>query len=76
MASSERPGDRDDAVPPDPEDPDPSGPETQDQDDGSRSRGPAEPDRGSASRRHRVRVVGECLYWLIRLLLDLYGNGG
>lgn len=39
-------------------------------------RGPEEPDRGSAPRRGRVRVVGVCLYWLVRLMLDLYDNGG
>lgn len=77
MASSERPSGGDDAVPPDPQDPDPAGPEPVDRDDGTPGRGPAEPDRGNASRGRRVRVVGECLYWLIRLLLDdLYGNGG
>lgn len=76
MASSDRPGDRDDAVPPDPQDPEQKVPETVDQDDGRPPRDRTEPDRGNASRVRRARVVGECLYWLIRLMLDLYGNGG
>ncbi|MFF0010817.1 hypothetical protein [Streptomyces sp. NPDC005374] len=47
-----------------------------DRDDDSPPRGTPEPDRGDAPRRRRTRVVGECLYWLIRLMLDLYDNGG
>ncbi|GAB7103609.1 hypothetical protein JCM4814A_19230 [Streptomyces phaeofaciens JCM 4814] len=77
MASSDQPSDRDDAVPPEPHDPDPPVPDTAAaRDSAAPPRGTPEPDRGNAPRRRRVRVAGECLYWLVRLMLDLYDNGG
>ncbi|MGW2745135.1 hypothetical protein [Streptomyces sp. NPDC001450] len=76
MASSDQPSDRDDAVPPDPRDPDPPVPVTAGRESAGPPRGCPEPDLGDASRARRVRVVGECLYWLVRLMLDLYDNGG
>jgi hypothetical protein len=75
VASSDQPSDRDDAVPPDPQDPDPPAPGTTGPDSAGPPRG-TEPDRGNAPRRRRARVVGVSLYWLVRLLLDLYDNGG
>lgn len=75
MAVSERPGDRDDDVP-DPQEPghqvrDPAG---RGEDDPPPVR--PEPDPRNASRRRQWSITSECLYWLIRLLIDLYGNGG
>lgn len=76
MASSDQPSDRDDAVPPEPRDPDPPVPDTAERDSAASPRGIPEPDCGNAPRSSRARVVGECLYWLVRLMLDLYDNGG
>ncbi|MFI6014933.1 hypothetical protein ACIBAG_40225 [Streptomyces sp. NPDC051243] len=75
MASPDQPSDRDDAVPPDPQDPGPPAPDTTGRDSADPPHGTPEADRGNAPR-SRARVAGECLYWLVRLMLDLYDNGG
>ncbi|MFK4272568.1 hypothetical protein [Streptomyces milbemycinicus] len=76
MADSERPGDRDEGVP-DPRNRDHVPPDSADKgDEGSCCRGHAEPDRGSASLRLWIQVIGEILPWLIRILEFAHDSGG
>ncbi|MFE9121685.1 hypothetical protein [Streptomyces sp. NPDC007172] len=74
MADSERPRDRDDAVPG--QEPDPEVPAPAPQGGEVRRCVHEEADPGSALRRRRARMVGECLFWLVRLLLETHSNGG